>query len=93
MRGHVLLLSSIALLLAVTIATGPVGGNEPNVLLSDPGISASWPAVDSDERGIYLAWQDRGSGDFDILFSMSMNNGTTFSDPLVVNDKPGDGTH
>ncbi|MFQ6129028.1 MAG: Ig-like domain-containing protein [Thermoplasmata archaeon] len=92
MRGHVFLVSSIMLLIGASITLVPVGGYEPNVLLSEPGVTASWPAIASDEHGIYVVWQDKRLGDLDILFSMSKNNGTTFSEPVVVNDNPGDGT-
>lgn len=90
---RVLLFSSVLVLLGASIVTIPAGGYEPNVLLSEPGVTATRPAIASDDRGIYVAWQDRGSGDFDILLSVSKNNGTTFSEPVTVNDNPGDGTH
>lgn len=37
---------------------------------------------------VYVAWADRRSGDADILFSRSIDGGTTWSAPLRVNDDP-----
>ncbi|MEE9340098.1 MAG: hypothetical protein V3V21_00355, partial [Thermoplasmata archaeon] len=90
---RVLLFISVLVLLGSPIVMIPAGGYEPNVLLSEPAVMASWPAIASDDRAVYVAWQDRGLGDFDILLSVSRNNGTTFSEPVMVNDNPGDGTH
>ena len=90
---RVLLFSSVLVLLGALIVTIPAGGYEPNVPLSEPGVTAIRPAIASDDRGVYVAWQDRGLGDFDILLSVSKNNGTTFSEPVMVNDNPGDGSH
>lgn len=90
---RVLLFISVLVLLGSPIVMIPAGGYEPNVLVSEPAVMASWPAIASDDRAVYVAWQDRGLGDFDILLSVSRNNGTTFSEPVTVNDNPGDGTH
>ncbi len=90
---RVLLFTSVLVLLGSSIVMMPVEGHEPNVLLSDSGVMASRPAIASDDRAVYIAWQDKGLGDLDILLSVSRNNGTTFSEPVIVNDNPGDGKH
>ncbi|MCK4455755.1 MAG: exo-alpha-sialidase, partial [Thermoplasmata archaeon] len=90
---RVLLFTSVLVLLGASIVMMPVEGHEPNVLLSEPNVAAIRPAIASDNRGLYVAWQDKGLGDLDILLSVSRNNGTTFSEPVIVNDNPGDGTH
>lgn len=92
MRIHVFL-ASVLVLLTSSFVGVPAAGFESNVSLSETGMMASWPAIAADEMGTYVVWQDKSSGDFDILFSISKNNGTTFSEPVVVNDNPGDGNH
>lgn len=92
MKCRVLLV--ITVLSSITVAAQSlVSGIEPNVLVSQAGIQATWPAIASGEKGLHIVWQDKGYGDYDILFQTSLNNGTTFSQPVVVNDNPGDGSH
>jgi WD40 repeat protein len=43
-------------------------------------------AVSLDGR-IYAVWSERIGTDYDIMFSFSSNNGTTFSSPIVVNQQ------
>jgi hypothetical protein len=90
---RVLFFTSVLVLLGTSVVMVTAEGLEPNVLLSEPTTQASWPTIAADGRGVYVTWQDRGLGDFDILMTMSSNNGTTFSEPVFVNDNPGDGTH
>jgi hypothetical protein len=93
MKVRVFLVSMTLLMFGASFACLPADGYEPNVLLSESGVMAGRPSIASDELGVYVVWQDRGLGDYDILFSMSRNNGTTFSESVIVNDNPGDENH
>lgn len=50
----------------------------------------SLPAFDDDPTTgqLYIAWSDKATGDADILFSTSRDQGQTWSQPLRVNDDP-----
>lgn len=44
------------------------------------------PQIAADANGVYLVWDDFGSGDADILFSRSANGGVSWTPPIRVND-------
>ncbi len=44
------------------------------------------PQIASDAVGVYVVWDDFRTGDADILFTRSLDGGTTWSSPLRVND-------
>lgn len=46
----------------------------------------SLPTIGADESGVYIAWDDFRTGDADILFSRSTDEGFTWSAPIQVND-------
>ncbi|MCK5547401.1 MAG: exo-alpha-sialidase, partial [Thermoplasmata archaeon] len=52
----------------------------------------AFPAMTLVDGTIYVAWQEQRAGENDIFFSKSLNNGTTFSPPVIVNDEPVAGT-
>jgi hypothetical protein len=39
------------------------------------------PEISSEENNVYVVWDDFSSGNFEILFAASNNNGQTFSTP------------
>lgn len=49
----------------------------------------AFPAMVVEDGTIYVVWQEKRDGDDDIYFSKSMNNGTTFSRNITVNDESG----
>ncbi len=44
------------------------------------------PQIAADDRGVYVVWDDFGTGDADVLFASSRDGGATWSSPLRVND-------
>ncbi len=57
-----------------------------------PGNGFIWPFVGvsfyiaADANGVYIAWDDFGTGDADVLFSKSTDGGLSWTRPLRVND-------
>lgn len=45
-------------------------------------------AADPAHGKLYIAWADKGTGDSDILFAASSDQGSTWTAPLRVNDDP-----
>ena len=63
---------------------------EPNVRVDDTGSSSSeqtYPAVAVDQDGnIYVAWNDRRDGRYNIYFTKSADGGATFDPNIKLND-------
>jgi hypothetical protein len=44
------------------------------------------PQIAADESGVYVVWDDFGTGDSDVLFVRSADGGASWSSPLRLND-------
>ncbi len=56
-----------------------------NTFTSEDLTGISWHLA-SDAGGVYIVWDDFGTGDADVLFTKSTDGGLTWSSPLRVND-------
>lgn len=43
-------------------------------------------------NNVYVAWQDKASGNFEILFATSVDNGASFNSPVNLSNNNGDST-
>ena len=63
------------------------GGNtfsKPVNLSNDPGVSY-FPRIALDRNnGIYIVWTDNSLGNYNIIFTKSINDGATFSKPITL---------
>jgi len=87
----------LSLLLLTTIIFGGISVVVPNakaVSISSPPVKVNeesnqkvgFDSLVTDEGGIYIVWSEkRGGADYDIYFSYSSNNGTSFSNNMRVN--------
>ncbi len=66
---------------AVTIKLDPF--SLPNNQFS---LSGGAPQLTADANGIYIVYDDFGTGDTDVLLTRSIDRGVTWSNPLRVND-------
>jgi hypothetical protein len=65
----------------------------PNNIFDNPGISVLPDVATDAENNIYVVWSEKPglfSGNFEILFSRSMDGGVTFSPPEIVSNNAGD---
>ncbi len=44
------------------------------------------PQITADASGVYIVWDDSGTGDANVLFTRSTDGGLSWSSPLTVND-------
>jgi hypothetical protein len=65
-----------------------VGGQASNVVFRTPTF-AFVSADDTDADVVYVAYQSRPAGDYDIYVQRSTNGGATWGAPVQVNDDPG----
>ena len=66
----------------VTTDPNPFPGN---AFLSEDFTPISWHLA-SDARGVYIVWDDFGTGDANVLLTRSVDGGVTWSTPIQVND-------
>ncbi len=59
------------------------------VNLSNNSGASDWPWVSSTGSDVYVAWMDNTSGNFEILFSRSTDNGANFSSPVNLSNNSG----
>jgi hypothetical protein len=65
----------------------------PNNVFNNPGISVLPDVATDAENNIYVVWSEKPgpvSGNFEILFSKSVDGGATFSAPEIVSNNAGD---
>jgi hypothetical protein len=63
-------------------------GNTFSILdsLSDNGINGVDPRISSEGNNVYIVWRVPASGGFDVFFTVSNDNGNTFSDPVNLSN-------
>jgi hypothetical protein len=62
--------------------------SEPVNLSNNPGRSAI-PQVAAAGNNVYVVWGDNTSGEAEVLFTKSTDNGVTFSAPKIISNTPG----
>jgi len=75
----------------VKSTNGGTSFTKPMNLSNDPGISYQpRMATDGNNDGVYVLWTDNSPGNYNILFTKSIDGGNTFSTPLILtNDVKG----
>jgi hypothetical protein len=77
--------------IATKNGVSPFSFSVPAVNLSNNSGSSEWPRLAILDNNVYLVWADSTSGNFEILYRPSMDNGMTFDD-ILSNLSGNDGT-
>ena len=78
---------SFDIFLAVSNNNGTSFGSPINI--SNNGVMSLNPQIAAIGSNVYVTWEDRTPGSFDIFFAVSNNNGTSFGSPINLSNNAG----
>ena len=95
MDTHEYEITTSKIVLSMTILTTVMVAITPIILTTQSAYAFSWPCIDRSDgkapmaisgNNLYVAWWGNGTGNFEVMFKASNDNGQTFGDKINLSN-------